>query len=121
MTSAAKTFDPFAIQRPVLRIGDHGEWTLGDVTEQRQARLAELGERFQALIDGDDPSIADVARIAGELCEAACERSEGLADLIVGLCDSAVHGDDALGARAIVGLVEFVGEWLSGESSAGND
>lgn len=115
------TFDPFAIEKPVLKMGEHGEWTLADITEARQKRLAEIGERFQAVIDGDDPSIGDVAAIAGELCEAACEHSDGLAARIVDLCDSEKHGDDALGIRAITGLVMFVGEWLSGESSAGND
>lgn len=120
-TMSAATYDPFAIEKPVLKLGDHGEWKLADVTERRQKDIGKLAERFEQIVAADDPSINDVAKCAGDLCEAACENGAGLSDIIVGLCDEDVHGDAALGVRAIVGLVEFVGEWLGGESSAGND
>ena len=115
------TYDPFAIEKPVLRLGSHGEWTLADVTERRQNAITALGERFESIVADENPSIAAVAECAGELCEAACENGAGLRDLIVDLCDEEKHGAAAIGVRGIVGLVEFVGEWLGAESSAGND
>lgn len=115
---SAGTYDPFAIEKPVLRLGAHGEWTLGDITESRSKRLEALIGKFAEL--GDDASIADSARAVGELCEAACVHGDGLADLIVDLCDEDKHGDDAIGVKALTGVVEFVADWFAGESSAGN-
>lgn len=116
----AGSYDPFAIEKPVLRLGSHGEWTLGDITESRRKNLARLHGDFESIANEDDVSIERVAQVAGDLVEAACENSQGLKDIIVDLCDDAKHGDNALGVRAIIGLVEFVGEWLRGESDAGN-
>lgn len=119
--SGAGTYDPFAIEKPVLRLGSHGEWTLGDITDGRAKRLAELQSQFEAMSETEDASLSDVAAIAGDFVEAACENSAGLKDLIVDLCDDHKHGDDAIGVRALTGMLAFVGDWLQGEATAGND
>ena len=102
----AGSYDPFALDKPVIKLGALGEWTLADT--------------FAAVSAKDDASMSDVAAAVGELAEAACVDSDGLAKIIVGLCDEKVHGDAALGSRALGGLVQFVVEWLQGEATAGN-
>lgn len=113
----AGTYNPFEIERPILKLGEYGSFTLGDITESRAAKLDELIGRFAEL--GEDTTIGDAARAVGELCEAACIGGEGLAEKIVGLADESVHGEDALGAKALTGLVEFIADWFNSESSAG--
>jgi hypothetical protein len=105
------------MQRPVLKLGVHGSWTLGDITESRAKKLDALIGRF-AEIDADAGLIV-AAEAVGELAEAACINGDGLKDLIVGLCDESVHGEDVLGVKALSGLVEFIAEWFAGESAAG--
>jgi len=115
----AATFDPFAVDRPVLKLGSHGEWALGDITAAREARLNDLQGELVAIGERDDASVADVALVVGRLCEAACRDSDGLADMIVDLADCDKHGEDAIGAIALRGVAEFVKSHLLGEASAG--
>jgi hypothetical protein len=115
---ATGTYDPFALEKPVLRLGEHGEWTLGDLTDDRQRRAQAVGERFAGL--AGDASVADLAALVGELAEAVCDNAAGLGARIVDLADVEKHGDAALGVRALTGLLEFIGEWLGVEADAGN-
>lgn len=115
---AARTFDPFAVDRPVLKLGKHGQWELGDITTARQAKLKSLQEQLLKVGDKQDATVTEVARVVGDLCEAACRNAEGLSDLLVDLTESK-HGEDAVGAIALRGIAEFVKGYLVGETSAG--
>lgn len=114
------TYNPFDLDRPKLSLGLHGSWTLGDITESRGKKLEDIRSK---LIDINkqrgDAKMTDVARLVGELAEAACINADGLADLIVDLADEAKHGEDALGGKALGGLVDFILDWLVEESGAG--
>ena len=118
--STARTYNPFDLAKPVLRLGDHGEWKLGDLNDARHRAASEIGERFEALSD-TDATVSDLAELVGELAEALCEKSTGLRDLIVDLADASKHADDAIGVHAITGLMRFFAEWMTGEAEAGND
>lgn len=114
---SAGKYDPFAMERPVLRLGEHGSWTLGDITESRGKKLDELIQHFAEL--DPDAGLAEAADAVGALCEAACINGDGLKALIVDLCDESKHGEDALGVKALSGVVQFIAEWFGGEQSAG--
>ena len=117
---SAETYDPFGLERPKLKLGNHGAWTFGDITESRSAKLGEIREGLIAVeAKRSEAKMADVARMVGDLAQAACINSDGLSDLIVDLADEAKHGEDALGAKALGGLVDFILDWLTEESGAG--
>ena len=113
------TFDPFAVERPILRLGEHGSWELGDITDARKAKLEALQSELLEIGDRSDASVADVARVVGDLCEAACRNADGISDLLVDLADCDKHGEDAIGALALKGVAEFVKDHLRGEVLAG--
>jgi hypothetical protein len=114
-----RTFDPFAIERPKLRLGEHGEWFLGDIHEARQAKLEELQPRLADIESSEDAKLKDVAERVGELAEAVCDDSVGLAAKIVDLTDSAKHGDRAIGINGLRGLATFIKEHLEEIAHAG--
>jgi hypothetical protein len=115
---SAGTYDPFAMEKPKLKLGEHGEWFLGDILDSREAKINKAIEGLVAPT-GKDFGTTDLAARVGALCEAACEDAEGLADKLVGLSDEAVHGKNALGVKALKGAADFVIEWFNNESSAG--
>lgn len=112
--AAGKTYDPFAIERPTFKLGDHGEWDLADITKSNNAKLDELIAAFWKASDDPDVDVHRVAEIVGDLLETACEAAEGLRDRIVALVD-----EDKLGVIALRGAVQHVLEWIYGEQSAG--
>jgi hypothetical protein len=120
---AGKTFDPFAIERPVLRLGDHGEWLLADITKSNAKKLDDLIGEFNTLAADPDLEVSRVADITGQILEAACENSDGLHETIVALADEDAAkergADGPLGVIALRGAVGFVLEWIYGELSAG--
>lgn len=107
------TFNPFDLDKPVLQLGDFGEFVLGDITESRHKRLAEIGELIATMDDTDD-GLAGFAKLIGDLAEAACENADGLSAHIVGLVES-----DTIGAKALQHLAEFIHDWVAGQESAG--
>lgn len=110
----ASTFNPFELDKPVLNLGEHGSYTLGDITESRQKRLTAIGERLEALQVDDATEAEPFVELVADLAEAACENADGLGAKIVQL-----YADDEIGAKALQGLSEFIGEWIAGEQSAG--
>lgn len=116
---SARTYNPFAVEKPVLELGPHGRFTLGELTDSRQEALSALFDEFEQLGEREDAKIADVAAVVGKLLEAACIGGAGLAEKLVALCDESVHREDALGAQSLNGVVRFVAEWFSSEASAG--
>jgi hypothetical protein len=110
----ARTYDPFALDKPTFTLGEHGEWTLADVTKANAAKIDALLKAFHEVAADPETDVPRVAAAVGEFIEAACENSDGLRDLIVRLTD-----EEALGVIALRGAVEFVIDWIYGESSAG--
>jgi len=117
---SAGTYDPFAVERPVLKLGDHGSWTLGDITDTRHAKLVEWHGHFAEVQKREDTKVADLARVVGELCSHACIGGDEIPDLLVSLTDEELHGDSALGVLGVASIAEFIMGWLAGEESAGN-
>jgi hypothetical protein len=114
-----QTYNPFDLEKPVIKLGDHGEWTLGDITDTRAQALAKLSDTFESFADRADAKLGDVVEIVVELCEAALEEPEGFAGVLRGLCDESQHGAKALGAHALNGLVAHIMGWLADEQSVG--
>lgn len=110
----ARTFNPFDLDKPTLNLGDHGSYTLADITESREKKLKNLGERIQQLEDADETESNPFVALVAELAETACENADGLASTIVRLYD-----EEQIGAKALQGLAEFISEWIVGEQSAG--
>lgn len=110
----ASTFNPFDLDKPVLNLGEHGTFTLSDITESMSKKLANLGERIQQLQDAEEADSKPFVALVGELAETACEQSEGLAATIVELYES-----EQIGAKALLGLAQFINEWIVGEETAG--
>jgi hypothetical protein len=135
---STKKYNPFDLDKPVLNLGEHGEFTLGEVTKSRHSKcnkilneLAEIEsslyeEMIRGIADDGDEDASDASKVdmddlsdrqvhlIAELCEVSCENSEGLKDKIVGLYDS-----EAIGRLALKGCYQFVVEWVRGESAAG--
>lgn len=115
----AATFDPFAVDRPKLRLGDHGEWELGDITEARRLKLASIKDELVQVEGAEDATVGQLALTVGKLCEAACINADGLAEKIADLADGKKHGENALGAGALKGVALFVKEHLEEIAHAG--
>jgi hypothetical protein len=115
----ARTFDPFAVERPRLRLGDHGEWELGELHDARHQQFQEWHERFKELSGDDGTKLVDIARSVGEMVSIACIDAAEAPDVLADLCDFDKHGDDARGLQTLVSIVEFLAGWASGEASAG--
>ena len=113
----APTFDPFDLSRPSLKLGEHGEYEIGDITDTRRLKLKELGDRFTELEKREDATVQELAECVGELCEVACNASNGLAEKIVDLADESKHGDEALGANRLRRVIEFVMSCLADDAS----
>lgn len=115
----ARTFDPFDVDAlPTLKLGEHGEWTLGDISDTRLAAINEARSKMVEESARPDVTVAELARTVGVLCEAACDDSEGLADILVGLTDAKKHGAKAIGAVRLRVLVEIVMEHVRGQGEA---
>jgi hypothetical protein len=108
---AASSFDPFDLEKPMLRLGAHGEYVVGDLTKTRKAAIDAIIERVQDVDDADTDALVSAY---ADLAEACCESSEGLADKIREL-----YATEQLGMIAINGLAEFLNQWYLGEASVG--
>lgn len=117
---SARTYDPFSIERPKLRLGEHGEWELGELHEARYARFKEWYAEFQSISDKDDATLADIANVVGELVSVSCLGADEAPEVLVDICDAEKHGDAARGLQTLQGIVKFLLQWASGEESAGN-
>lgn len=117
--TAGTTFDPFAIERPKLKLGEHGEWELGELHDTRYERFQQWYANFKGLSSKDDATLTDLARSVGEMIAVSCIDAEAAPDLLADLCDSSKHGDDARGLQTLSKIVEFLAGWASGEVSAG--
>ncbi len=115
----SKTFDPFALEKPVIRLGEHGEWTLADITHSRNERLKAVSKRFEVAADDDGITIGELVEMAIELAEAALADPEGFGAKLRWLCDEQVQGANALGVKAVTGLISYVLEWVADEQSVG--
>lgn len=113
------TYDPFDLEKPTLKLGNHGEWTLGDITDSRQQKLVDAANAFDDAVADENTKMAELAAIVGGLCEAGCENGDGIKDLICDLADESKHGEKALGVKALAGAVSHVMEWFNSESSVG--
>ena len=116
----AKTFDAFAVERPTLKLGPHGEWKLGEITESRRQRIVKLMEATQSA-DAEDTTITEMARLVGELCAVACVRGDEIPPLLMDLADEDKHGDDAIGVQTLVAIMRFINDYFADELSAGED
>jgi len=114
-----RTYDPFAIERPRVKLGAFGEWELGELHDTRHARFKEWYEKFQEMRANDDASITDFARVVGELISVSCIDAEDAPDVLVALCDPEEHGEDARGLQTLKGIVAFIVDYVSGEDAAG--
>lgn len=117
--AAGTTFDPFAIERPRLKLGEHGEWELGELHDSRYQRFKEWYARFQDVAEDDDATLSSIARVVGELIAVSCLDADDAPDILVDLCDSETHGDNARGLQTLKGIVGFLIKWAAGEESAG--
>lgn len=112
------SFDPMALDKPTLALGEHGSWVLGDITESREklvnAALADIDKSVEAYNGGGDINVASFVQAVGALAEAACESADGLAAKVVELYES-----EQIGAKGLRGLVEFIQEWLTDGLTAG--
>lgn len=114
-----RTYDPFAIERPRLKLGEFGEWELGELHDARHARFKEWYAKFEELSAHDDSSLSDFARVVGELIAVSCINADDAPDVLADLCDPEVHGEDARGLQTLQGIVKFIVAYVSGEESAG--
>lgn len=117
--AAGRTFDPFAIERPKLKLGEHGEWELGELHDARHARFQEWYANFRKLAENDDANLLDIARAVGEMIAVSCLDAQDAPEIMADLCDSKTHGDDARGLQTLQRIVTFLADWASGELSAG--
>lgn len=108
-----RTFDPFDLEKPVLRLGAGAEFTLGDITESRRKKLVNVGQQLESI--DQDAEDADALFVQGvcDLVEAACEKP-GAGAMIRDAWDS-----ERIGVRALSGTVDFVMDWLAGNDLAG--
>ncbi len=116
---SARTYDPFAIERPRLRLGEHGEWELGELHDARHNRFKEWYTAFRAMTESDDATMQDLGRCVGELISVSCLDADDAPDILADLCDAEKHGDEARGLQTLKGIVEFLVEWAAGEDAAG--
>lgn len=116
---SARTYDPFAVERPKLRLGDHGEWELGELHDTRHARFKEWYVKFRSLETNDEADLKEAARVVGELIAVSCIGAENAPDILSDLCDPEIHGEDARGLQTLRGVVSFLIQWVAGEESAG--
>lgn len=108
-----RTFDLDNFEKPTLKLGDGVEYTLGDITESRRKKLAAIGARLETLDqESDDDQSAFIVGVC-DLVDAACE-APGAGARVRELWDG-----ERIGAIQLGGLVEFVTDWLTGQSSAG--
>jgi hypothetical protein len=107
----AGSFDPMALDKPTLALGEHGSWTLGDITQGREKALQSALAAIEAALEtaeSDDADVDGFVKAVGELAEAACENGGGvIAAKVVELYES-----EQIGAKGLRGLVEFIQEWL---------
>lgn len=115
------TFNPFAIERPKINLGELGEFELGEIHESRHAKLVGLFDKFGKLTQNEDSSLSDVAIVVGEMLEAVCISANELGAKFAALADVKVHGEKAIGLQTLRPIVEFMGNYLSGELAVGED
>jgi len=115
----ARTYDPFAIERPKLKLGVHGEWDLGEMHDARYAKFQDWHARFVALTENDESSISDFADVIGELIAVSCIDAGDAKAVLVDLCDESVHGEQARGMQTLLGIVKFLVDYSAGEVTAG--
>lgn len=111
---STKSYNPFELDKPVISLGEHGEYTLGDITESRRKRILALSEQAADLAGSED--VVAHVRALGSLIEAACEDSDGLGAKIEKL-----YEDELIGQKGLSGLSRFVQEWLLEEDTAGEE
>jgi hypothetical protein len=109
----APVFDPFApkateAERPRLQLGADS-FVLAEVTYSRERKLRDIFHSFQQM--PEDADSLRVAELAGQLAEAACQDADGVGALIV-----EAYQQDEITVHGLTGLVEFIGEWLRGET-----
>lgn len=110
----SRTYNAFDLDKPVLKLGKHGDFTLGDITEPRQIDLAKAAELLQAIDTEDVGQLGKFVDAICELIEAACEEP-GAGAIVRKAWDAG-----EIGAKVLGGCAQFVNEWLIEESSAGN-
>ena len=111
----ARTFNPFDLEKPTLKLGEYGEYTLGDLTEARLVAIQSLAQELEGLGDTSTPEARQqMVSVIARITEAACENATGIADRIIQL-----HAEGEIGLLALNGVAEFVMSWVGGESSAG--
>ena len=105
------SFDPMALDKPVLSLGEHGSWTLGDITAGRekaiQAALASIEDALKTAESAEDIDVLGFVKAVGDLAEAACEKSDGVAAKVLELYET-----EQIGGKGLRGLVEFIQDWL---------
>jgi len=114
-----RTYDPFAIERPRLKLGSYGEWELGELHDTRHARFKEWYEQFLEMQSDEATTLTDFARVVGQLISVSCIDADDAPDVLVDLCDPEVHGENARGLQTLKGIVAFIVEYVSGEDAAG--
>lgn len=115
------TFNPFAIERPKISLGELGEFELGEIHESRHAKLVALFDKFGKLTQQEESSLGDAALVVGEMLEAVCINANELGVKFAALADVSVHGEKAIGLITMRSIVEFVSEYFTGELAMGED
>ena len=127
-----RSFNPFELDNPVLNLGEHGSYELGDVTRSRYEKLVGLFNELDALefrlyesivddgegeekVEQTPTDIGDEqASVIAKICEAACTNADGLAEKIVTL-----YKEQEIGRNGLRGAYAFVMEWVRGNETAG--
>jgi hypothetical protein len=123
-TMSTATYDPFAIERHKVKIGELGEWTVADATDDIIAKVDACEKKLAKLGQRKTAKVADFAAAVGELCEVACDDAEGLGALIESVCDpeaAKAAGRKPIGLQGLLGLARHIFDWYSAEALAGND
>jgi len=116
-----RTYDPFEIERPKLKLGAFGEWELGELHDARHAKFKSWHDEFVSMTNADEASLSEFARVVGNLIAVCCIAADDAPDILVDLCDAEAHGEDARGLQTLQGIVKFLVEYAAGELSAGED
>lgn len=111
-----KTYNPFNLDKPTIDLGEHGVYTLADVTESRQKKLQQLWNESQEWDRNSSEVDEKVLRAMCSLPEVASENSAGLAQKLYDDFKA-----EKLGWKGLTGLANFIGNWLNDEESVGED
>lgn len=99
------------IDKPVVKLGAAGTFTLGELTKSRRKAVREAFEALDKYENREPSDAAEEREQLVTMCatiEAACEDAEGVAVKLADMFD-----EDTISEHDLIGLVRFVGEWLN--------